>query len=207
MDEIFSQRLTELIENSNYTLDTIAEAANKKAATISRYASGEIKGVKRSTIISLANFFGVSPAWLAGLSNEKFSNNKITKIPVLNKIDTSNILAQQNIIDYISIRTNNNWSDEENYFAIEVTEDNMLPLLDKGDIAIAHIQNTIESGQTAILFINDSKQYSIRKVIIAENGIELQSMNPYYPVEKISNISEIKIIGRIIKADIERAFE
>lgn len=207
MDEIFSQRLTELIENSNYTLDTIAEAANKKAATISRYASGEIKGVKRSTIISLANFFGVSPAWLAGLSNEKFINNKITKIPVLNKIDTFNILAQQNIIDYISIRTNNNWSDEEKYFAIEVTEDNMLPLLDKGDIAIAHIQDTIESGQTAILFIKDSKQYSIRKVIIAENGIELQSMNPYYPVEKLSNISEIKIIGRIIKADIERAFE
>lgn len=38
MDELFSMRLTELIENSNYTLDTIAEAANKKAATISRYA-------------------------------------------------------------------------------------------------------------------------------------------------------------------------
>ncbi|MCX4303774.1 MAG: LexA family transcriptional regulator [Clostridia bacterium] len=207
MDELFSMRLTELIENSNYTLDTIAEAANKKAATISRYASGEIKGVKRSTIISLANLFGVSPAWLAGLSDEKFIDNKITRIPVLNKIDISNILAQQNIIDYISIRTSNNWNDVENYFAIEVTEDNMLPLLDKGDLAIAHIQNTIESGQTAIIFIKDSKQYSIRKIIIANNGIELQSMNPYYPVEKLESINEITIIGRIIKADIERAFE
>ena len=171
MDELFSMRLTELIENSNYTLDTIAEAANKKAATISRYASGEIKGVKRNTIVSLANLFGVSPAWLAGLSDEKFIDNKITRIPVLNKIDISNILAQQNIIDYISIRTSNNWNDVENYFAIEVTEDNMLPLLDKGDLAIAHIQNTIESGQTAIIFIKDSKQYSIRKIIIANNGI------------------------------------
>lgn len=207
MDELFSMRLTELIENSNYTLDTIAEAANKKAATISRYASGEIKGVKRSTIISLANLFGVSPAWLAGLSDEKFIDNKITRIPVLNKIDISNILAQQNIIDYISIRTSNNWNDVENYFAIEVTEDNMLPLLDKGDLAIAHIQDTIESGQTAIIFIKDSKQYSIRKIIIANNGIELQSMNPYYPVEKLESINEITIIGRIIKADIERAFQ
>lgn len=207
MDELFSMRLTELIENSNYTLDTIAEAANKKAATISRYASGEIKGVKRSTIISLANLFGVSPAWLAGLSDEKFIDNKITRIPVLNKIDISNIFAQQNIIDYISIRTSNNWNDIENYFAIEVTEDNMLPLLDKGDLAIAHIQDTIESGQTAIIFIKDSKQYSIRKIIIANNGIELQSMNPYYPIEKLESINEITIIGRVIKADIERAFE
>lgn len=106
MDELFSIRLTELINNSNHTLDDIAEAAGKKAATISRYASGEIKGVKRSTIISLANFFGVSPAWLAGLSDEKYNNNKITKIPVLSKINNSNILTQENIIDYISIRTN-----------------------------------------------------------------------------------------------------
>lgn len=207
MDELFSIRLTELINNSKYTLDDIAESVGKKAATISRYASGEIKGVKRSTIISLANLFGVSPAWLAGLSDEKFINNKITRIPVLNKIDISNILAQQNIIDYISIRTNNNWHDIENYFAIEVTEDNMLPLLDKGDLAIAHIQDSIESGQTAIIFIKDRKQYSIRKIIIANNGVELQSMNPYYPVEKLESINEIIIIGRIIKADIERAFE
>lgn len=207
MDELFSIRLTELINNSKYTLDDIAESVGKKAATISRYASGEIKGVKRSTIISLANLFGVSPAWLAGLSGEKFINNKITRIPVLNKIDISNILAQQNIIDYISIRTNNNWHDIENYFAIEVTEDNMLPLLDKGDLAIAHIQDSIESGQTAIIFIKDRKQYSIRKIIIANNGVELQSMNPYYPVEKLESINEIIIIGRIIKADIERAFE
>lgn len=131
MDELFAIRLTELLKNSNHTLDDIAEATGKKAATISRYASGEIKGVKRSTIMTMANFFGVSPAWLAGLSNEKYNDNKISRIPVLSKIDISNILAQENIVDYISIRTNNNWSNIDEYFAIEATEDNMLPLLRK----------------------------------------------------------------------------
>lgn len=207
MDELFSIRLTELINNSNHTLDDIAEAAGKKAATISRYASGEIKGVKRSTIISLANFFGVSPAWLAGLSNEKYSDNKITRIPVLNKIDSSNILTQENIIDYISIRTNNNWSDTDNYFAIEATEDNMLPLLGKGDLAVIHIQNDVDNGQTAMIFIKSKKVYSIRKVIKTPSCIELHSMNPYYPIEKVSNIDDIQIIGRVIKADVESAFE
>lgn len=207
MDELFSKRLTELINKSNHTLDDIAEAAGKKAATISRYASGEIKGVKRSTIISLANFFGVSPAWLAGLSNEKYNDNKITRIPVLNKIDSSNILTQENIIDYISIRTNNNWSDTDNYFAIEATEDNMLPLLGKGDLAIIHIQNDVDNGQTAMIFIKSKKVYSIRKVIKTPSCIELHSMNPYYPIEKVSNIDDIQIIGRVIKADVESAFE
>ena len=96
MDELFSSRLTELINNSNYRLDDIAEVVGKKAATISRYASGEIKGVKRHTIISLANFFGVSPAWLAGLSNEKYNDNKITRIPVLNKINMSTKIIMNN---------------------------------------------------------------------------------------------------------------
>lgn len=72
MDELFSQRLTELIKNSNYILNDMEESVGKKAATISRYASGEIKGVKRSTIVKLANFFKVNPAWLAGLSDEKY---------------------------------------------------------------------------------------------------------------------------------------
>lgn len=207
MDELFSIRLTELINNSNHTLDDIAEAAGKKAATISRYASGEIKGVKRSTIISLANFFGVSPAWLAGLSNEKYNDNKITRIPVLNKIDSSNILTQENIIDYISIRTNNNWSDTDTYFAIEATEDNMLPLLGKGDLAVIHIQDDVDNGQTAMIFIKSKKVYSIRKVIKTPSCIELHSMNPYYPIEKVSNIDDIQIIGRVIKADVESAFE
>ena len=81
--------------------------------------------------MTMANFFGVSPAWLAGLSNEKYNDNKISRIPVLSKIDISNILAQENIVDYISIRTNNNWSNIDEYFAIEATEDNMLPLLRK----------------------------------------------------------------------------
>ena len=72
MDELFSKRLSELISNSNSTLDKVEEYVGKTNATISRYASGEIKGVKRSTIVKLASFFNVSPAWLAGFSDDKY---------------------------------------------------------------------------------------------------------------------------------------
>lgn len=81
MDELFALRLTELIKNSNYALSEMEEAVGKKAATISRYASGEIQGVKRSTIVKLAQFFNVNPAWLAGLSDEKYlSDTNSTQI-------------------------------------------------------------------------------------------------------------------------------
>lgn len=76
MEELFAKRLSELISNNNYTLDKIEEYVGKTNATISRYASGEISGVKRSTIVKLAKFFNVSPAWLAGFSDDKYEGIK-----------------------------------------------------------------------------------------------------------------------------------
>lgn len=78
MEELFAKRLSELINNTNITLDKIEEYVGKTNATISRYASGEITGVKRSTIVKLAQFFNVSPAWLAGFSDDKYENIHIS---------------------------------------------------------------------------------------------------------------------------------
>lgn len=203
MDDIFSQRLTELIKNGNYTLDSIAEAAGKKAATISRYASGEIKGVKRSTISAIADLFGVSASWLAGLSDEKYCNTHQIRIPILKITNIDNIFDEHNITDYMDMKIRNNIQDSKNYFAFEPTEDNMLPLLGKGDLAIVHYQEDVESGQTALIFIADRNIVTIKKIIKTENGIELHSMNPYFPVEKNINI---KILGRVIKSQSENAF-
>ena len=83
----------------------------------------------------------------------------------------------------------------------------MLPLLGKGDLAVIHIQDDVENGQTAIIFIKSKNMYSIRKIIKTSSTIELHSMNPYYPIEKVSNFDDIQIIGRVIKADVESAFE
>lgn len=203
MDDIFSERLTELIKNGNYTLDAIAEAANKKAATISRYASGEIKGVKRSTIIAIADLFGVSASWLAGLSNEKYCNTHQIRIPILKITNIGNLFDDSNIIDYMDMQIRNTSQDSNNYFAFEPTEDNMLPLLGQGDLAIVHYQEDVESGQTALVYIYDRNIVTIKKIIKTDNGIELHSMNPYFPVEKNNNI---KILGRVIKSQSENAF-
>lgn len=131
MDDIFSQRLTELIKSGDYTLDYIADAVGKRAATISRYASGEIKGVKRSTISIIANLYGVSASWLAGLSDEKYENTHQLRIPILKIKNLDNLFDSQNIIDYIDIRANKKWNDVKNIFAFEPIDNNMLPLLRK----------------------------------------------------------------------------
>lgn len=74
----------------------------------------------------------------------------------------------------------------------------------KGDIAIVHLQNEIENGKTALIYIPKDKIITIKKVIKNDNQYELYSMNPNVPIDKQT---DIKILGRVIKSQSENAFD
>lgn len=212
MEELFAQRLSELIKNSNYILADMEEAVGKKGATISRYASGEIKGVKRQTIVKLANFFGVSPAWLAGLSDEKYnlktddllkkigaislSNTDTVTIPVLGIVKAGyDYLAEGNWTGIINVEKSL-VGDGSEYFALAVKGDSMAPVFIEGDIVIVHKQNDCENNEIAIVIVNDDEG-TIKKVRKTDAGIILQPLNPAYAPTIYSN-DEIKSIPIII---------
>lgn len=206
MDELFSKRLSELINNNNYTLDKIEEYVGKTNATISRYASGEITGVKRSTIVKLADFFKVSPAWLAGFTDQKydaFDNKQV--FPLLGTVKAGyNYLASENVISYISI--DKNVSDPENYFALKVVGDSMQPILYEDDIIIVHRQSDVENGQIAIILV-DNEEATVKKVMKYDDHIELIAFNSYYPPRILDKKSNFQIIGKVSEARISKIFE
>lgn len=207
MDELFSKRLTELIKNSNYILSDMEESVGKKAATISRYATGEITGVKRSTIVKLANFFNVNPAWLAGLSDNKFQEIKNDKqtFPLLGIVKAGyDYLASENIVGHVNI--DKEVSDPENYFALKVTGNSMEPVLYEDDIVVVHRQNDLESGQVGIIII-DGEEATVKKVIKYAEHIELVAFNSYCPTKKLTKNDKFKIIGRVVEARISKIFE
>ncbi len=206
-DELFSKRLSELIDSSNYILSDMEEIVGKKSATISRYASGEIKGVKRSTIVKLANFFGVNAAWLAGLSDEKYISNVNSKqlFPLLGTVKAGyNYLAQENWIGYVNL--DKEVSDPENYFALKVTGDSMQPIMYEDDIVIVHKQNNVESGQIAIVIV-DGEEATVKKLIKYDDHIELVAFNSYYPPRKLTKNDNFKVIGKVTEARIRKIFE
>lgn len=133
----------------------------------------------------------------------------VVSIPLLGTVKAGyNWLAEENIVDYITIREN--IPNVNEYFALRITGDSMLPLLSDGDLVIVHSQENIESGQTAVILIN-GEEATIKKIIKTNEGIELHAMNPYYPIRKFTyedmkNIP-IKIIGRVKQAKIKGAFE
>ena len=223
MEELFAQRLSELIKNSNYILADMEDAVGKKAATISRYASGEIKGVKRDTIVKLASFFGVSPAWLAGLSNEKYSNSKLDKfgnsvvsIPLLGTVKAGyDYLAEENWEDTKEIKEE--LAKTGDFFALRIKGDSMFETLWENDIVAVKKQDFANDGDIAVVLINGDEA-TVKKIRILENGIKLIPLNrrinpetqePFYEDMFFSKedieTKPVKIVG-IVKQIIERNF-
>lgn len=141
------------------------------------------------------------------------SSYNIFRIPILGTVKAGyDWLAEENVIGYITDE-NTVKGYEKNineYYALRVTGESMLPLLSEGDLVIVHDQDDVESGQTAVILIN-GEEATIKKVIKTNEGIELHAMNPFYPkivfsFEDMKN-KPVKIIGRVKEAKIKGAFE
>lgn len=185
LDTLFAERLSELIHNSNYNLSDMEEAVGKTAATISRYATGEITGVKRSTIVKIANFFKVNPAWLAGLSDNKYIErvnelgSPVTSIPILGIVKAGyNYLAQENVIGTIDVEKSLVGNGDD-YFALEIKGDSMFPVLIENDIVLIKKQDDFDNGDIVVALINGDEA-TIKKGKKSDAGIFLQPLNTSY---------------------------
>lgn len=147
------------------------------------------------------------------LNEDISANNLNNKIPILGTVKAGyDWLAEENIIGYITDKdTVKDYEKNINeYYALKVIGDSMLPLLSQGDLVIVHDQDDVESGQTAVVLIN-GEEATVKKVIKTNDGIELHAMNPYYPIKKFTfedmKRIPVKIIGRVKEAKIKGAFE
>lgn len=77
MDELFAKRLKELKKESKLTYEQLAkELGFQSRSTIWKYANGKISNIGPSGIAKIADFFQVSPSWLAGFTDDKYYNMK-----------------------------------------------------------------------------------------------------------------------------------
>ena len=206
IQESFSTRLDKAMKLRNIKSVELHKKTGISESLISKYLSGNALA-RQKKIFLISKVLDVNPAWLMGY-DVPMADLKAVKIPILNNVSLSmDLFSKENIKDYTTFRIKTYWdSNVENYFAIAAPDDDMLPLLGKGDLAIVHIQNEIENGNTALVFLKDDNKYTIKKVIETKTGIELHSMNP--TVKEIQTTYEnVVIIGRVIKADVESAFE
>ena len=77
---VLNERLRECRNSCGFTLLEVAEIVGVSEATMQRYESGEIKNIKHSTIVTLANKYGVEPAYLMGWESNDITEYVKTRV-------------------------------------------------------------------------------------------------------------------------------
>ena len=201
-------RIKLLREEKKIRQDELAKVLSISPSAVGMYERDEREPNDEITL-KLAEYFGVSTDYLLGKSDNRNSDIPVSKIPILGTVKAGyDWLAEENIVDYITLKEN--IPNVNEYYALRITGDSMLPLLAEGDLVIVHDQDDLESGQTAVILIN-GEEATVKKVVKTNEGIELHAMNPYYPVKKFTfedmQKIPVKIIGRVREAKIKGAFE
>lgn len=159
-------------------------------------------------IKELSNIFEVPLECIADVQTVQLFENKGTiyqkggiKIPVLGNVAAGIPLeAITDIEDYEEISESMAAGGE--YVALRIHGDSMEPRMQEGDVVIVRVQETIESGDTAIVMINDDEA-TCKRVKITLDGIILISNNPdyepmFYSVRQVEKLP-VRIFGKVVE--------
>lgn len=104
--------------------------------------------------------------------------------------------AEDRIIDYLPCFIPSE-SEAEDSIGIKVKGDSMYPKIEDGDIIRVVKQNSVESGQLAVVLVDD--EGFVKRVVYGHGFVELQSINPLYPPMRFegAEAERVRVIGLV----------
>lgn len=199
-----AERLKELRERKGLSQEQLAKIIGVDRTTIVKYETGASRPTRY--LKKIAEYFNVSIDELLDRKVPKSGSfpdaMDVIKIPLLGRVVAGNPQeAIQKSDEFIYIPSMNHRRSED-YFALRVHGESMEPNLMDGDVAIVRIQPDIESGQIAVVLI-DNQDSTVKRVIISPDGITLVADNPavFKPIfysndECVSK--PVRILGRVV---------
>ena len=201
----FAERLTEALRIRHMTAAELARILNINEGTISQYKNGLYEPKQRRTQ-QIAKALNVSIDWLMGAdmpfasySSPNLSSvpdEKVFPIPVFDSVSAGfSAIAQDSIIEYKHTYINTP-SEKDKFIWVNVIGDSMAPKIENGDKLLIRKQESVDSGQVAVVLI-DGEQAAVKKVVYGKDWIELQSFNPYFPPRRFegSDVQKIRVLG------------
>lgn len=129
---------------------------------------------RSSTIRVLSDYFGVSPDYFS----DSDSSPAGVRIPIFGNVAAGiPIEAITDIEDYEEIPAEMARGGE--YVALRIHGRSMEPRMMDGDVVIVRLQDDVDSGDIAIVFVNGCDA-TCKQVIKTADGLSLVSINPEY---------------------------
>lgn len=207
----FGDKLKECRRAKNLTLEELATKYNRRfngglsKGTLSKYENNKQEPLV-SVVTNLTELLDVSSDYLLGrsdfpqleLENESNVLENVYQIPVFNSVSAGfGRLADSSPEEYVPTHLPYGSSPEE-YVRINVSGDSMSPLIDDGSQILVRLQPTVENGSVAVVMVDGTDAF-VKKLNYGMNWLELESINPYYPVRRFENsdISRVAILGQV----------
>jgi len=203
--ESMAQNIKKFMAKKNISRMELCKALGFNYSTLADWLHAR-KYPRIDKIEMMANYFGVSKADLveqdSDLQTKRITTMDVVKIPLLGRVvagDPQEAIQEADEFLYIPAMGHKR---SEDYFALRVCGESMEPNLLDGDIAIVHIQPEIDSGQIAVVLI-DNQDSTVKRVFISQDGITLVADNPaVFQPRFFSNddclTMPIRILGRVI---------
>lgn len=200
------ERIKRRRQEIGITQQELAERVGfKTKGAICRIEAGE-RDVSQTQVIKFAHALRTTSAYLLGIEENEPSNisavytENIFNIPLFESVSAGfGAYADDYIVDYVPLRFTNAHEASET-LCIKVSGDSMSPNIKDGDTIIVHKQDSVDSGDIAVLLI-DGEEAVVKKVIYDAENIELHSFNPIYPVRTFSgaDVLRVRVVGKVKK--------
>lgn len=207
MKESPGSRIKKARIEKGLTQEELAKLMNVTRNAIGSYENNRALPTAKN-MPKLANFLGVSVAYLqmetdCPIANEIPLPEDVLKIPIIATVKCgTNGLAFEEDGGFINVEKKHG----EDLRAFRCKGDSMIGAgIHDGDVAIVRIQDTVESGELAIVVINGDEG-TLKRVHIQTDAIILESANPSFPPRVFTGVDRaiVHIVGKVI--EIRRMF-
>ena len=184
------------------TQEELAKLMDVTRNAIGSYENGRALPTAKN-MPKLASFLGVSVAYLQmetdyPLANEIPMPEDIQKIPMIATVKCgTDGLAFEEDGGFINVEKKHG----EDLRAFRCKGDSMIGAgIHDGDVAIVRIQDSVESGELAVVVIN-SDEGTLKRVHTQNDAIILESANPDYPARVFTGVDRaiVHIVGKVIE--------
>lgn len=153
----------------------------------------------------IADYFGVSVGYLLEKDEPAEPSNigavfteGIRMIPVYESVSAGfGAYADNHVTDTIPLLIRSEYEAAET-ICIRVSGDSMMPLICDGDIIQVHKQDSVDSGDIAVVLL-DGEEGLVKKVVYDTEYIDLISMNSAYRTRRFEGeeVMRLKVVGKV----------
>ena len=200
--KIFSENLKYYLKRKGINQKDLSIALDFSQSIVHHWVKGD-KYPRIDKIEKMADFSGISKSDLIEEREHKPTYRRdFFSIPIIGEVCAGNgILAEENIIEYTGI--DESIAKRGLFFGLKIKGDSMTPEIPDKSTVIVRQQPDVESGEIAIVFIEDTSEGVCKVVYKKNNDIILQSVNTSYPPLVFPNGEGVQIIGKVFECRIK----